>query len=288
MVDNGRKRLKAINDRIYRSATQRKFFGELLERVRASIVGDPQAISDIVGSMLGSAIWALAHDEPFDIWKSQAEVSLICLGGIEMDLQGFYSMVKGECHDEISACFYAETTYRMGGDIDIIEEEVSKMLGDERDEAAPNYDDDHDPLNGRYVNAEHEKMLLAYDKACEEKNQAEQDRISKEVLVLLKREAAKESPLAMFYLGVSYCNGSGVEKNLPKAKDLLAKAKTAGVERAETFLSMYFGDPDDGKIIPARLEDFEREYSGDDKPDWMFPNGHNEGEAIDTMPWDKE
>ena len=36
MVDNGRKRLKAINDRIYRSATQRKFFGELLERVRAS------------------------------------------------------------------------------------------------------------------------------------------------------------------------------------------------------------------------------------------------------------
>lgn len=165
---------------------------------------------------------------------------------------------------------------------------MNRSESNNRTKHCPDYDEDHDPLNGRYVNAEHEKMLLAYDKACEEKNQAEQDRIFKEELVLLKREAAKESPLAMFYLGVCYCNGSGVEKNLPKAKELLTKARTEGVERAETFLAMYFGDPDDWRIIPASLEDFAREYSGDEKSDWMFPNGHDDGEAIDAMPWDKE
>lgn len=281
MAGNGRKRLKAINDQIYRSATQRKFFKELLDCVKTSVVGDSQTISDIMGGMLGSAIWALAHDETFEGWRSQAEVALICLGGIEIDLQDFFLKVKDECQDEISACFYAETTSQLGGDIDVVEAEVGKMLGDVCGENDPDYDEDHDPLNGCYVNAEHEKMLLAYDKACEEKNQAEQERISKEVLVLLKREAAKESPLAMFYLGVSYCNGSGVEKNLPQAKELLTKAKTAGVERAETFLSMYFGDPDGGRIIPENLEDFDREFSGEDKSDWMFPNGHDDGEAID-------
>ena len=288
MADNGKNRLNAINDRIYRRATQRKFFKELLERAKASIVGDSQTISDIMGGMLGSAIWALAHDEPFEGWKSQAGVALICLGGIEIDLQDFFLKVKDECRDEIKACFYAETTYQFGGDLDVVEAEVGKMLGDECGETDPDYDEDHDPLNGRYVNAEHEKMLLAYDKACEEKDQAEQDRIFHEELELLKREAANGSPLAMFYLGVSYCNGSGVEKNLPKAKELLTKAKIAGVERAETFLSMYFGDPNDGRIIPDSLEDFVREHCGEDETDWMFPNGHDDGEAIDAMPWDKE
>ena len=176
-----------------------------------------------------------------------------------------------------------ETTYQYGGDIDVIEMEIGKMLGIECSESAPGFDEDHDPLNGRYVNAEHEKILLAYDKACEEKNQAEQDRIFQEELELVKREAVNGSPLAMFYLGVSYCNGSGVEKNLPKAKELLTKAKIAGVERAETFLSMYLGDPNDGRIIPDGLEDFVCEHCSEDETDWMFPDGHDDGEAIDTM-----
>lgn len=181
-----------------------------------------------------------------------------------------------------------EITYQYGGDIDVIEMEIGKMLGIECSESAPGFDEDHDPLNGRYVNAEHEKMLLAYDKACEEKNQAEQDRIFQEELELMKREAVNGSPLAMFYLGVSYCNGSGVEKNLPKAKELLTKAKIAGVERAATFLSMYFGDPNDGRIIPASLEDFVCEHCGEDETDWMFPNGHDDGEAVDAMLRNKE
>jgi TPR repeat protein len=180
------------------------------------------------------------------------------------------------------------TTYQYGGDIDVIEMEIGKMLGIECSESAPGFYEDHDPLNGRYVNAEHEKMLLAYDKACEEKNQAEQDRLFQEELELMKREAVNGSPLAMFYLGVSYCNGSGVEKNLPKAKELLTKAKIAGVERAETFLSMYFGDPNDGRIIPASLEDFVCEHCGEDEADWMFPNGHDDGEAVDAMLRNKE
>ena len=48
------------------------------------------------------------------------------------------------------------------------------------------YDEDHDPLNGRYVNPEHERLLLAYDKACAEKDKEAQQRYAKEALEVEK------------------------------------------------------------------------------------------------------
>ena len=268
--------LKAINDRIYRSAARKPFFQHLLDYAKKTIIGDSREIRNLMVGMLGTAIWYIAHYAPYAQWKSQAEVSLYLLGGFRLNLHKFYALVKRECKKEIKACFYVDTLYQMDYDIDLIEEDVNGILGNDCMEDIQNFDeeydlldddnvliqdevntifnneyreihpededDEHDPLNGRYVNAEHEELLLAHDKACKENNQSEQDRIFKEELALFKREAQKETPLAMFYLGVCYGKGNGVEKNMSKAKELLTKAKMAGVKRADDFLFYFFED----------------------------------------------
>ena len=122
------KQLKTINDQIYQSATQKAFYQDILNYIQITIDGNTDLISDILGGMLSTAIWYHAHDESFDGWKNQAEVSLLCLGGIDINLQEFFSEVKSKCTNEIQACFYAESKYQLGGDIHVIEEEVVKIL----------------------------------------------------------------------------------------------------------------------------------------------------------------
>ena len=129
------------------------------------------------------------------------------------------------------------------------------------------YDEDHDPLNGRYVNPEHERLLLAYDKACAENDEVAKDKCYREALEVEKQEAAKGNPLAMFYLGVHYCRASGAEKDMAKAKELLIKAHNAGVERAETFLLSDFGDPEEARITPGRLDESLPVNHGDEEDD---------------------
>lgn len=156
-------------------------------------------------------------------------------------------------------------------------------------DTACEYDEDHDPLNGRYVNSEHEKLLLAYDKACKENDKEAQQQYADKAHEEVKREAAKDNPLAMFYLGVYYCRARGPEKNMAKAKELLTKALNAGVERAETFLLTDFGDPAEGRILPANFVDLERvEQRHERGNDYMFPDGHDDGESIDELPCDKD
>ena len=142
------------------------------------------------------------------------------------------------------------------------------------------YDEDHDPLNGRYVSPEHERILRAYDKACDENDEVAKQEYFRQALEVEKQEAAKGNPLAMFYLGVYYCRASGAEKDMVKAKELLVKAHNAGVERAETFLLTDFGDPEDARIIPSRLEDFLQMNQGDEEDDdLMAPNEQDDGEC---------
>ncbi len=148
------------------------------------------------------------------------------------------------------------------------------------DDRFAEYDEDHDPLNGRYVSPEHERLLLAYDKACAENDKDAQRKYNEEAREVVKQEAAKGNPLAMFYLGVYYCRGRGAEKDMAKAKELLLKAHNAGVERAETFLLTDFGDPEDARIIPSRLEDFLQMNRDDEEDeDLMDPNEQDEEEC---------
>ncbi len=142
------------------------------------------------------------------------------------------------------------------------------------------YDEDHDPLNGRYVNPEHERLLLAYDKACAENDEVAKNKYFSEALEVEKQEAAKGNPLAMFYLGVYYCRASGAEKDMAKAKEFLIKARNAGVERAETFLLTDFGDPAEGRIVPNRLGGSKRmeQVHGEDD-DITIPDECDDGEC---------
>ena len=147
------------------------------------------------------------------------------------------------------------------------------------------YDEDHDPLNGRYVNPEHERLLLAYDKACAENDEVAKNKYFREALEVEKQEAAKGNPLAMFYLGVYYCRASGAEKDMVKAKELLIRAHNAGVVRAETFLLTDFGDPEDARIIPSRLEDFLQMNQDDEEDeDLMDPDEQDDGECETERP----
>lgn len=146
------------------------------------------------------------------------------------------------------------------------------------------YDEDHDPLDGRYVSPEHERLLLAYDKACAENDEVAKQEYFRQALEVEKQEAAKGNPLAMFYLGVYYCRAHGMEKNMAKAKELLIKARDAGVERAETFLLTDFGDSEDARIIPSRLEDFLQMNQGDEEDDLMDPNEQDDGECEKRRP----
>ena len=103
---------------------------------------------------------------------------------------------------------------------------------------------DNDPINGRFVNARHKKLCVESDwrGVRGEKDEERERQINREEVEIFKEEAAKNNPLALFYLGVCYLNGSDVEKDLHKGKVALQHAYKLGVRRAKDFLLMYFGE----------------------------------------------
>ena len=102
---------------------------------------------------------------------------------------------------------------------------------------------DNDPINGRFVNAHHKKLLVEHDWMWHrgEKNEAREAEIFAEELEIFKEEAVKNNPLGLFYLGVCYVNGSGLPKDMVKGHDALYRAYKLGVKRAADFLFRYFG-----------------------------------------------
>lgn len=134
--------------------------------------------------------------------------------------------------------------------------------------------DDYDPINGLYVNQEHEKLLHEIERAQQRQDEEEVQRLHMSSVVLLQKAVAENNPLAMFYLGVCYRVGCGVLKDVNKSCSLLTKAKELGVERAENFLfEDGQGDLDDGKIGPWNTYKTESPLCDD----WMFPNGRDDG-----------
>lgn len=111
---------------------------------------------------------------------------------------------------------------------------------------------DNDPINGRFVNARHKKLLVESDYmgVRGEKNEEREQQIFAEEISIFKEEAAKGNPLGLFYLGVCLVNGSGMDKNLAKGKDALERAYKMGVKRAMDFLVMNFEDY--GEEVPIR------------------------------------
>lgn len=134
--------------------------------------------------------------------------------------------------------------------------------------------DDYDPINGRYVNKEHEKLIHEIEVAQQRKDEEEVRRLHMLSVALFQKAVAENHPLAMFYLGVCYRMGSGVPKDLDKSRSLLTKALELGVERAEDFLPDDGQDDlDDGKIGPWNT--YKPETFLNDA--WMFPNGRDDG-----------
>ena len=123
-----RKDLKAMNDLILASACKKQYFKQLVQDVQTSIQGDAQYISDMLEGMLGTAIWHLAFDEPKADWRRQAEVTLICLGVIGLDLDEFYQLTQEECKTEIQACFLVDTSMKIGADVSSVWDELNELL----------------------------------------------------------------------------------------------------------------------------------------------------------------
>lgn len=183
----------------------------------------------------------------------------------------------------------SESSPLWGGD-DRSERDLRQQFGDDwadfvikRDELVDaNFElQDHDILNGLYVNADHEELIRLERVAEEKNNHAELDRLHKEEVTLLKHVAQhKNDPLAKFRLAVLYLNGSlGVEKNLRVGKLLLLQARASGVRRASDFLVSYFPLRDSG--VCGKCDDGSMMHRSNGS-DWMFPNGHDDGEASDT------
>ncbi|MCQ2367650.1 MAG: hypothetical protein MJ109_01375 [Kiritimatiellae bacterium] len=103
---------------------------------------------------------------------------------------------------------------------------------------------DNDPINGRFVNAQHKRLLIEQDWMGYrgEKNKEREEAIFKEEVEILKEESAKNNPLALFYMGVCCVNGSGMPKDSIKGRTMLERAYALGVKRAADFLLMYFGE----------------------------------------------
>lgn len=103
---------------------------------------------------------------------------------------------------------------------------------------------DNDPINGRFVNAQHKRLLVEQDWMGYrgEKDKNRENQIFEEEVRILEEESAKNNPLALFYMGVCCINGSGMPKDLLKGKTMLERAYSLGVKRAADFLLMYFGE----------------------------------------------
>jgi len=123
-----RKAVKALHDKILASAFDAAFFKQLVGEVQDALGGDPKTIFDRLGSMLGTAIWHIAMQEPMEEWKRQAEVSVMCLGELDIDLDGFYRLTQTECKREIDAFFYVDSSMKLGVDVKTIAEQLPVLL----------------------------------------------------------------------------------------------------------------------------------------------------------------
>lgn len=167
------------------------------------------------------------------------------------------SAIATKCIVEICAVNEAIVEERRGVSPKQILKEIKKRIKEKsyRVDCMPNSIDpnreeefdDHDPVNGRYVNEEDEALLLQADAATTEE---EKKSIHKKCIAIYKKESKKNNPLALFYLGVAHLNGSDVKKDLQMGRLLLEKAHALGVKRAMDFLVMYFDDY--GEKAPIR------------------------------------
>lgn len=125
-----RERLEVLNRRVFNLARQKPFFEAFSKEVRETIAGDQQTISDVIGGMLGEAIWHQACDDSFEDWKNKAEVRQLCLGGVIFDLEKFYRLVADNCKAEIDACYLIETLPACGTSVFEIEKEVERVIAE--------------------------------------------------------------------------------------------------------------------------------------------------------------
>jgi len=235
---------RKLLDEILTSAMNKPFYKNLLLQGGFNYEDDSNRNAcDVMGNLLSSAIISIAERGDFQKWKSQAEIRLLCLGGV-MDLRVFYDVVGESCRPEIEAYLLVESSWDFEGDFEAISQKVRRVLRSQDYTTSIDWEeegeqDDHDHVNGRYVNKEHKELFDLYDAASTEK---EKDDIHKRCISLYKTEAKKNSPLALFYLGVAYLNGSNVKKDMKEGRRLLERAHELGVERAMDVLVPYFAD----------------------------------------------
>jgi len=129
---------------------------------------------------------------------------------------------------------------------------------------------DNDPINGRFVNAQHKRLLVELDwmgyKGVKDPEREKQ--ILEEEMEILKDEASKNNPLGLFYLGVCYVTGGRIPKDLVKGKAALEQALELGVERAEDFLVMHFGSAvTRSPAVSSVIESSKYSFKSDDAED---------------------
>ena len=232
---------KAVYDMILNSAMRNDFYQRLLREVMLSVEGPEEIIRNSLGDVLVGAMHLLTGQILFEEWESMVRVDCLCLGGISLDLQRFMEAVHEECDVELEAYSYTMESFALRRDVSIVAEKIKRMINNKwgiSEEDEIEYDD-FDPLNGRFVNEEYRQLSELYDRSAVEGDEIECDRIHQKRIEILEKEVVKGTPLALFYLGVCHCTGSGVKKNLRRARELLLKAEALGVRRASSFLCSY-------------------------------------------------
>lgn len=199
-------------------------------------------------SLISTIVCRLAHESTVDEtvkFLMAHDVSPVCYDQIEQ----ITSAIATKCLVEICAVNEAISEERRGVAPRQILKDIKKRMKEKsycidcmprpidpnREEDIP----DDDPINGRYVNREHQELLHRYDAANTEK---EKNELHKQSIAICKKEVKKSNPLALFYLGVAYLNGSNVKKDVQKGRRLLEQAHELGVKRAMSFLVSYFED----------------------------------------------
>lgn len=101
--------------------------------------------------------------------------------------------------------------------------------------------DDNDPINGWLCCAKAKELHEAIELSQREKDKDKEALLLQQDIALLKEEAAKNNPLAIFYLGVIYWR-NWVERreqhDCRRAVAYLTTAEMMGVQRASNFLAM--------------------------------------------------
>lgn len=178
---------------------------------------------------------------------------------------------------------YSEGCSPLWGGDDRSEVELRKEFGDEWAEYVIRADErvdanpealDHDPLNGCYVSAAHEELLRLEEVAEQEHDRMTVEQLRKKEVDLIEEAVMANDPLAKFQLAIMCLNGScGVKQDRARGKLLLLQARASGVRRASSMLASCFPEDKDGSI---GLHNFVRGRARN--VDWMFPNGHDDGE----------